>query len=169
MALWSPVSPTCFLPLFQTSLSFLATTSAMPKERTMEEVLSKWKTYCSGRFVFLFLQLQIITNLHVNTCVTIFFKKISNETLEFIVREVCVPRSVPLNLPSAELKIPCGKRPGLDKRKGRIVNGYPATPGLIPWQVGVRKWTANMKYQGHHCGGTIINDYWILSAAHCYQ
>lgn len=69
----------------------------------------------------------------------------------------------------AELKIPCGQRPGLDKRKGRIVNGYPATPGLIPWQVGVRKWTANMKYQGHHCGGTIVNEYWIVTAAHCYQ
>ncbi|XP_052224226.1 neurotrypsin-like [Dreissena polymorpha] len=69
-------------------------------------------------------------------------------------------------------KIECGRRPLKHysrKRRNsyeRIV-GLPerleATRGFYPWQVGVRIETSNI------CGGTILNDRWILSAAHCFH
>ena len=53
----------------------------------------------------------------------------------------------------------------------RIVGGNEATPGAWPWQVSV-DYNAEVEgrryWQGHWCGGSIINDRWIVSAAHCF-
>lgn len=43
----------------------------------------------------------------------------------------------------------------------RIAGGHPANPHGWPWMVSLQ--TEN----GHICGGSLINDRWILSAAHC--
>ena len=49
----------------------------------------------------------------------------------------------------------------------KIVGGKPAAPGEYPWQVSlVVSWIANPN-QGHFCGGTIYNNKWIVTAAHC--
>jgi secreted trypsin-like serine protease len=49
----------------------------------------------------------------------------------------------------------------------KIVGGKPAAPGEYPWQVSlVVSWIANPN-QGHFCGGTIYNNQWIVTAAHC--
>ncbi|KAK5640445.1 hypothetical protein RI129_011256 [Pyrocoelia pectoralis] len=45
----------------------------------------------------------------------------------------------------------------------RIVGGYDASEGQFPYQVAVRL------YENHHCGGAILNEHTVLSAAHCYS
>merc|ERR550534_64168 len=49
-----------------------------------------------------------------------------------------------------------------------IVGGVPATPGSWPWQVGVRKQYLVGQGGYHMCGGTLIDNQWIVSAAHCF-
>lgn len=43
----------------------------------------------------------------------------------------------------------------------RVMNGETATVGLLPWQVMV------FGNSGTLCGGSIISDHWIVTAAHC--
>lgn len=50
----------------------------------------------------------------------------------------------------------------LFEREGRIVGGSNAALGQFPYQVSLRT-AANF----HFCGGSIINNRWALSAAHC--
>ncbi|XP_050430561.1 trypsin-1-like [Adelges cooleyi] len=47
----------------------------------------------------------------------------------------------------------------------RVVGGTNSDPGEFPWQISlqlVTGWTAR-----HICGGAIINEYWVVTAAHC--
>ncbi|XP_033979801.1 trypsin-2-like isoform X1 [Trematomus bernacchii] len=44
----------------------------------------------------------------------------------------------------------------------KIVGGFECTAHSQPWQVSI-----NLGY--HYCGGSLINDQWIVSAAHCWQ
>ncbi|XP_076994065.1 serine protease 38-like isoform X2 [Tamandua tetradactyla] len=47
--------------------------------------------------------------------------------------------------------------------QGKILGGSSAPEMKWPWQVSVH-------YGGFHiCGGSILNEYWILSAAHCFD
>lgn len=43
----------------------------------------------------------------------------------------------------------------------KIVNGQDATPCEYTWQISMRQ------RSNHYCGGSIISDKWILTAAHC--
>uniref|UniRef100_A0A672HMC7 Peptidase S1 domain-containing protein n=1 Tax=Salarias fasciatus TaxID=181472 RepID=A0A672HMC7_SALFA len=44
----------------------------------------------------------------------------------------------------------------------RIVGGVDAAPGAWPWQ-------ASLHYNNQHfCGASLVNDLWLLSAAHCF-
>ncbi|XP_065661254.1 prostasin isoform X2 [Hydra vulgaris] len=49
----------------------------------------------------------------------------------------------------------------------RIVGGKNAKPGDWPWQVNI-DYRFNTANPGHLCGGTLINQEWVLSAAHCF-
>ncbi|XP_030044007.1 serine protease 55-like [Microcaecilia unicolor] len=66
----------------------------------------------------------------------------------------------------------CGFRPDYDKRpengtrrmhQSRIIGGKNALPGEWPWAVSIQYWGR------HFCGGSILNGWWILSAAHCFK
>ncbi|XP_066916917.1 trypsin-2-like [Clytia hemisphaerica] len=48
----------------------------------------------------------------------------------------------------------------------RIVGGTNARPGDWPWQVQI---DLNTDWGRYWCGGTLINDEWIVSAAHCFE
>ncbi|KAG9466964.1 hypothetical protein GDO78_015824 [Eleutherodactylus coqui] len=44
-----------------------------------------------------------------------------------------------------------------------IVGGESSAPGEWPWQV-------SLQINGNaHCGGSLITDFWVLTAAHCFQ
>ncbi|XP_060723350.1 serine protease 27-like [Tachysurus vachellii] len=53
----------------------------------------------------------------------------------------------------------CG-RPPLNTR---IVGGQSSSDGAWPWQVSLQ----SPVYNGHFCGGSLINKDWVLTAAHC--
>ncbi|XP_077007868.1 inactive serine protease 39-like [Tamandua tetradactyla] len=53
----------------------------------------------------------------------------------------------------------CGK----NTAAGRIFGGHKAPISRWPWQ-------ASLLYQGQHiCGATLIDHYWVATAAHCFQ
>ncbi|XP_069128547.1 chymotrypsinogen A-like [Argopecten irradians] len=74
--------------------------------------------------------------------------------------------------PNVEVELPhpgtsqCGKitlyPPTADPRL-RIVGGQTSLEGEWPWQVTFHDVT------GHFCGGSLISDQWVLTAAHCLQ
>lgn len=45
---------------------------------------------------------------------------------------------------------------------GRIVGGFQIDIAEVPWQV-------SLQYNGHMCGGSILSENWILTAAHCIK
>ncbi|XP_029797585.1 serine protease 38 [Suricata suricatta] len=55
--------------------------------------------------------------------------------------------------------VACGRR----YVQGKIVGGVDVPERKWPWQVSVH-------YAGFHvCGGSIVDEYWVLTAAHCFQ
>lgn len=74
---------------------------------------------------------------------------------------VCAQPALPLQplAGSVHFSSACGHR----YIQGKILGGADALERRWPWQVSVH-------YGGFHvCGGSIIDEYWVLSAAHCFN
>jgi secreted trypsin-like serine protease len=54
-----------------------------------------------------------------------------------------------------------------NKKQPKIVGGVPAPDGAYPWQVSIAASIIADPGQAHFCGGSILNDRWIVTAAHC--
>ena len=48
-----------------------------------------------------------------------------------------------------------------------ILGGREAEPGAWPWQVALVSSLEENAFNGQFCGGTLIDDEWVLTAAHC--
>ena len=49
----------------------------------------------------------------------------------------------------------------LNEQANRITNGNPANRGQFPWQA------ALIIDNNYFCGGSLISNLWVLTAAHC--
>ncbi|XP_045387745.1 transmembrane protease serine 11D-like [Lemur catta] len=65
---------------------------------------------------------------------------------------------------NAFFSLVCGARPDLiSLSEERVTGSTQAQEGDWPWQVSLRV------NNGHHCGGVLISNTWILTAAHCFR
>ncbi|XP_029472233.1 acrosin-like [Rhinatrema bivittatum] len=62
----------------------------------------------------------------------------------------------------------CSRRPLFDEEKSSHTVGWiDAQPGTWPWLVSIQKPSVN-EYT-HLCGGSLLNDEWVVTASHCFK
>ncbi|KAJ6217391.1 hypothetical protein RDWZM_008548 [Blomia tropicalis] len=107
-------------------------------------------------FVYLLATLILVLNGSIEADQSADLKPLSPANLE---RVLNVPRSF------------CGQFVTNRTRGGRIIGGHEASIEEFPWQVSLQKFRIALPLPvpdwGHTCGASILNEYWLLTAAHC--
>jgi secreted trypsin-like serine protease len=95
----------------------------------------------------------------IAACALILFAG-ATDAQEKATRESTYARRGATDFDEAVLRYMRGERP-------KIIGGKPAAPNEYPWQASlVVSWIADAS-QAHFCGGSILNNQWIVTAAHC--
>ena len=114
-------------------------------------------------FIIIIKSITIVCNVCENVC------KTSKNCLVLCEKGLKDQNRNPINLAH------CGLTQLNDKTSDRIVNGNDAKDHAYPWMVSLHFSKPEEEIQGlenlqkmlHFCGGAIINEYFILTAAHC--
>lgn len=61
----------------------------------------------------------------------------------------------------------CGVRPPSSNPSRYIIGGEEAVPNSWPWAVSVELDYFEIGAWEHYCGGVLINNWWVATAAHC--
>ncbi|XP_057330324.1 serine protease filzig [Microplitis mediator] len=88
----------------------------------------------------------------------------TTQKLEFHSTEASVVETTQFST-TPDFRKECGVRPMI--RGGRVVGGRNATFGEWPWQVLVREATWLGLFTKNKCGGVLITDKYVITAAHC--
>eukprot|EP00094_Tigriopus_californicus_P002645 TCALIF_02556-PA protein Name:"Similar to TRYP7 Trypsin-7 (Anopheles gambiae)" AED:0.33 eAED:0.33 QI:45/0.87/1/1/0.87/0.77/9/193/421 len=67
------------------------------------------------------------------------------------------------NVPKDQEILPC--KCGRANRRQRIIGGTVTKVNEYPWQVAIVKWNKTQPF----CGGALVDDEWVMTAAHCTQ
>ncbi|XP_058815081.1 collagenase-like [Topomyia yanbarensis] len=82
----------------------------------------------------------------------------------FLAVMACLALTQAANLPFQTPVTVRDAQEAAEKSHARIVNGFPAAAGQFPYQVFLRGFTSGGALA---CGGSLISNQWVLTAAHC--
>ncbi len=68
---------------------------------------------------------------------------------------------------AAALAVPDGPARAGDVAKPQSVGGEKAAPGEFPWQVALLDGSVGNTFDAQFCGGALISERWVATAAHC--
>ena len=68
---------------------------------------------------------------------------------------------------AAALAVPAGPARAGDVARPQIVGGEKAAPGEFPWQVALLDGSVGNTFDAQFCGGALIDERWVVTAAHC--
>jgi suppressor of tumorigenicity protein 14 len=84
---------------------------------------------------------------------------------------IIVRRSFPASVARQRLAMPTPPKPTpeelLLQLQYKIAGGKPALPGQFPWQVALVRSEGEDRFSAFFCGGSLISDRYVLTAAHC--